>query len=592
MVLIFINGIKVLGDNIWGILILITSCLGVGLWMARLMPGEWRKQAWLLFPFSLIAGIFPLALFSLFFALTAWLWPPILVIGFIGYGVLGFGGLVTWFILEGKKIQLGIPKWAFLLGSICLFFLLVVRLAFLKDLLLPPYSDGVEHFLMVRDLLSPAIAPQGSHALPEIFERYYHFGFHGIAAWLAVVSCESPEHAIILFGQILQVISPLAVLFLVGASTSNRSAAFFAALLAGIGFKMPAFASNWAKYPTISGIVLFPVALGAIYLVWKYGKNKPLTWVLAALLSGGMVVFHSRTLMCLVLAALCFLISLFFDRFIPRKVIPWITFLVGFFAGYILISQWYLMQFYCSGSCYTLIGIAIFTPLAILYTPSLVLGIFLFLLGMVGMSILHLPHGLLTYSATWIDGPFLGVATYQPLVVLGGLGIAGLLSSGEALIRKVGWVRWKWIGNTLTTLLVVLVFWIFSKIDTFKPNSCCNYIHVSDINAFKWIENNIPLEAVIIISGYPVGETLISMDGGMWITALTGRQTRIEGNSYNWDSLEKLRAVCETGDVYVYYGGEYYSFEDTRFLRADWYKPVFEENRVRIYHVTTCIGKK
>ncbi|KAF0108577.1 MAG: hypothetical protein FD146_463 [Anaerolineaceae bacterium] len=589
---VFLDGLSELGRNAGAILLFFSASLGAGVWLARLFPGGWKEQAWLLVPFGLAAGLVPLALLSMLFALLGWLWPPILKIGHIGMAALAVSGLLAWIVRERKRVALGVPAWAGALGGLALFLLLVVRLAFLEGLLLPPYSDGAAHYLMARDLLAPASAPQGSHALVGLLQRYYHFGFHGLAAWLVSVTGLPLETALPLLGQLFLVIAPLAALFLSGVTTGSRKFAAFAFLLAAIGWKMPAFASNWAKYPTAAGLALLPVTLGALYLLWKSGRRRPAAWIGAALLAAGVGIFHARTLVCLLVAGACFLLVRLLDRFAPKKILPWLAAAAGLLAGYALVSQQYLMQFYCGGQCYALGAAALLAPFAILYAPGLSLGIFLYLAGTIGASKLHLPEALRSYSVVWLDGPFLEVACYLPLAFLGGLGIAGLLGRLEAWPRRLRPTVRAWVRRAVTALIVLLVFWNVTRIDTFRPSSCCNYVHAADLAAIRWIGENTPPDAVVYVSGYKTGGSRVAMDGGMWVTALAGRRSIVEEYDYTWDTLEMLRLACAQGDVYVYAGGAYYSFEMERFNRPDWYDIVFAEGPVAIYHVSGCIGGK
>jgi hypothetical protein len=589
---VFLDGLSQLGRNAGAVLLFFSAALGAGVWLARLFPGEWKRQAWLLVPFGLTAGLVPLAFLSMTFSLLGWLWAPITKMGHIGMTVLAVGGLLAWFLRDRKRAAPGIPAWAAALGGLALFTLLVVRLAFLDGLLLPPYSDGVEHYLMVRDLLAPASAPQGSHALVGLLERYYHFGYHSLTAWLVNVTGTAPEQALPLVGQLFLVIGSLAMLFLAGVTTDSRKAAAFAALLAAIGWKMPAFASNWAKYPTMAGLALLPVALGALVLLWRDGRRKPAAWAGAALLAVGVGVFHARAFVCLVIAAACFLLVRLARRFLPKQVLPWLALAAGLLAGYFFFSQNYLMQFYCGRECYALGAVAVLAPVAILYAPGLSLGILLYLLGMLGAAKLHLPEAMRSYSVVWLDGPFMEVVCHLPLAFLGGLGIAGLLDWLEAWPRRLRLAVRVWVRFLVTALIVLLSIWNVARIDTFRPGSCCNYVQAADLAAIRWIGENTPPDAVVYVSGYKTGGSRVAMDGGMWVTALAGRRSIVEEYDTAWDTLEMLRLACAQGDVYVYAGSTFYSFQTERFVRPDWYDIVFADGNVMIYHVRACIGGK
>jgi hypothetical protein len=109
---VFLDGLSELGRNAGAILLFFSAALGAGVWLARLFPGEWKEQAWLLVPFGLTAGLVPLALLSMLFALLGWLWPPVMQIGHIGMAVLAVGGLLAWFLRDRKRVVPGVPAGA------------------------------------------------------------------------------------------------------------------------------------------------------------------------------------------------------------------------------------------------------------------------------------------------------------------------------------------------------------------------------------------------------------------------------------------------------------------------------------------------
>jgi hypothetical protein len=241
------------------------------------------------------------------------------------------------------------------------------------------------------------------------------------------------------------------------------------------------------------------------------------------------------------------------------------------------------MQFYCSGQCYALGAVALLAPFAILYAPGFSLGIFLYLLATIGASKLYLPDALLSYSMVWLDYPFMAIACYLPFSILGGLGAAGLL--GRLEVRA-------WLRNLAAALLLLLVVWNAAMIDSFSPDSCCNYAHTADLEAIHWIGANVPQDAYVAISTYPVYWGLMGMDAGIWVTPLTGRRSLMEEYGYNWDSSASLREVCSAGDVYVYVGDRYFSFQKDRLIKPDWYELVFESEETDVFHILSCIGGK
>jgi hypothetical protein len=568
-------GLYECGKNGAALILFFSAALGAGVWMARGLLGKWKEKVWLFLPLSLIGGVVLLASFSLLFFLLARYWPPLLKIGNIATAILSEASLLVWVLTRRREMKFAVTVEYFFLGCLLFLVLLAVRLAFLKSLLVPPYGDGAAHYITVKDMLSP-VSTAHSHRTPvTLLLSYYHYGFHSLVVWLVCGTGLAAEAAIPLVGQLLVVLSALGVLFLVGVTTQDSKAAAFAALLAGFGWKMPAYASNWAKYPTLGGMVVFMAALGVSYISWRNPKRRIIATLGAAFLLAGAVFFHSRILVCLAIALGCFLFAYIADRFVPRRVLPWVAAAIGLLAGFVFLRQSHLTMYYCGQKCYLLGVIALLGPFALLYAPGFSMGIFLYLLGIILAARINLPSALQSYSLTWLDDPFLSITAYIPLSLLGGLGVAGLLNLlvGRAHIREI-----------IAIVLFGLIIFNFTSLDSFYPESYYNYVGSADLDAIHWLDHNLPAQAVFVIAGSSIQGSVTGVDAGVWISPLTGRASVIQILGYPWVMTDALRTACTSDNLYLYVG----STQKMVSVSPVKYKQVYSKNSAKIYRVLEC----
>ena len=91
-------------------------------------------------------------------SLAARAWPVALLPGYLLLAAAGCLGALTW-LLVTRRTSFHPGRAALPLGAILLLLVLMLRLAFLKGLLLPPNFDVAQHYLIVQDILSPTGRP-------------------------------------------------------------------------------------------------------------------------------------------------------------------------------------------------------------------------------------------------------------------------------------------------------------------------------------------------------------------------------------------------------------------------------------------------
>lgn len=563
------DGIFVAG-NYWGaILLALIPILGFGGLLAKRLSLENEKD-WLFFPLSLPFGIIALSLLSFATILLAQIFPIILPIG--SWLIFGFGTIL--FITHLK----GCLDWrsnAFYFAAF--FTILVIRLAFFKELLMPPYSDPVEHYKIVQDFLSPNADPKSFYS---IFGHYYHFGFHSLSVWLfTLVNTDSPL-ILVLWGQIFLAIIPFSVLGLVGSITQDETAAWIAFLLAGFGWEMPAFAANWGKYPMLAGTAVFAAPVAVLYLLSSHKLNKK-SLLLGITLIFGVAFLHTRLLISIILAIFSYVVARqFTDRLVAKKKI--IKFLL--LAGGVFLSLWFhwgtFHQGYYNAYFTILIGILLLLPFAFRSFPTLALAALIFLLGMGIVAKIPTPAFLQNYSHSLLDRTFVQISLFLPLSILGGLGISGFW---KAFANK------KFLRNGIMVIISFLLTFNAAQL-SYYPDPCCKYVRDRDVAAFNWIKLNITSEAVFFIPGLRVSDHILGTDAGIWIEASTGNKTKKRPFDISWRAPDVIADICQFDPVYIYAGGRAFSFDIAEDMETSpQYQKVFSEGKVNIYKVNCSI---
>ncbi|HEY2981522.1 MAG TPA: hypothetical protein VGJ22_10100 [Anaerolineales bacterium] len=490
------------------------------------------------------------------------------------------------------------PTRIFVVLALMLCALCLVRLAFIRDLVLPPYSDSVEHYLIVTDLLHPERAPDAFYNMGNLSSHYYHFGFHALAGWTAALSSAPVSQVLLVLGQILQALIPLSLFFIVRTLTRSNAAGLFAVLLAGLGWRMPAFASNWGKYPALTGIVTFLFALSMLYLAGSAAGRKETQGLLATALAAGLVsaLTHTRSLLLLVIAVGSWWIA---GRIVEGRrawrnsallisapLLMWIVIQITRTP-----ELTFMMEPYARAGFYSTLLVALLLPYGLKYFPRPMFSALLFLLLLLMLTLVALPAELERLSGqTLLDRPFAQMILFLPLSAIGGFGLAGV---GRDLAAK--WresrrreLRGKlWIAVSLLLCLAVTVHALHAY--DFSPSSCCTLAKEDDLAAFDWIENHLPKDAVILIASIRTPSRSLGVDGGLWITALTGYRTEKWPHDAALDSAANLAQMCAKGATHLFVGGTASRFVlDPAAIPSGWYELLFAADGALLYRISGC----
>lgn len=568
-----IDGFSMLQEYGVGIAGFFVSVLGLGFtatrWLARDDIGNGLRAL-----IGISSGAVILSVLSYALVIAGHFVPPALKTGSFLIIALALVGPAAAFWPRPFEVRL--PRGAVALIGLALSLLLIARLIFLKHILVPPYSDSVIHFQIVEDLLHPGAGRELNISLDSLPERYYHLGFHSLAAWLTSFSSIEPIASIPLVGQLFLVLAPVSIALLAYAATKSEHAAWMAGLLGAIGWHMPAFAANWGKYPALSALVCLPGVLASLSLIRVKPLENRASLFFGLFLLAGLTLMHTRILVVVFLAGLSYLVAW---KAGPKEEIPYAQ-AVRFSLLYLIsLSPLYpmLAEFY--GGLPVLVIMLVLLPSAFQAFPRLSLGAAFFTCCLWSLQLIQsLLSGFLPEI---LNRQFIEIMLYIPFSLLGGAGFAGVMRS----LPAAGYFRW--LAASMPIAIIMVQFWAGHSM---YPDACCEYYGAEDEKAFRWIRTNTTDRSLVLTSAFESGGQFFGTDAGIWIQPLTNRSTNKAAYDTEWSLTAELEQLCRAGarELYIYAGGRKFSFASSRLVQADWAEPVFRAGGTVIYQVSRC----
>jgi hypothetical protein len=459
-----------------------------------------------------------------------------------------------------------------------LFLLLLVRLAFLKHIILPPYSDSPVHYQIVRGFLQPEAGSHSKLSLGNIFKNYYHYGFHSLVVWLCSITNSNPLDVMPFIGQLFLVIAPLSIMVAVKIITRDGAGALFAGLLTAGGWYMPAFAENWGKYPALASLAVLPAVAALLYL-WKLDRKQSITnYVWMGILIAGLALLHTRAFASLLLLTICYLVA---NKFLPDDNFG--VFQSVRYALLCICSLWplktYLVDYYAGWA----IAVALFMllPFAFREFSKVSVTVLLFIVGI--WLITDSPHLFNSEYRGILDRQYVEMMLYIPFSLLGGMGLAGLLKS-QLLSDN--------LQLLVMFILTGIVFFSFSDHSAVLPDPCCDYFRADDQSAFSWLQNHGKENDLILISTFDNNGQMLGTDAGVWVNPLLGLNTNKIRYDSEWVQSSDVGSLCASSinDVFIYAGGRPFSFSNEQLSQKIELQEVFRAGEIRIYQLSGCIG--
>ncbi|HUP27458.1 MAG TPA: DUF6541 family protein [Chloroflexia bacterium] len=521
-------------------------------------------------------------------ALSIAFWPLLLLYTSLAGG--GFSAVLLWVVLAVCGLIAGLLAWdawkpagqgdvprarkagtpgTMLLGS-ALFGLtglsLAYRLGDIQGLAVPMFGDSLHHTLITKLIIDRGQVPSGYLPYVPVDTFTYHFGFHTLAAVVALLVGTTAPYAVLLVGQVLNAASvPLAYL-LNRVLFGSRLAGLAAGLVTGFISIMPAYYVNWGRYTQLAGQVLLSGAL--VFLVRTLSRDfRRSDLALMAFCVAGLVVVHYRVLIFFGLFALAYgAWQLVTSRGRPGHLArSWARGFAAVFAGLAAASPWLanLAVNYFPG----LFGrLRTVTPdyLQEYNNPTsleIFAGRLLPTLGLLGLvvGVSHLarraargssknqlssvperqvrPEASSVVLAIWIAllvgslwvvpgaiGSYtVAITLYIPLAALGGYGIGWGAGQVSRLL--------KFSPGVLATAILIAAPFSATVLRTghvTDPGSF-QYVQPADLRAFDWVRTHTPDNARFLISSQfsYAGRGVTASDAGMWLPLLTGRSVTI-----------------------------------------------------------------
>jgi len=586
---VLMDGFSVLVDQAWTIF----SILIIVVWGQTIFTAIFKKAFEDQFTF--------LELFSL--SLAGWILPSSLLSVLLFIGVFLFGeiaAIVIFAIATGVFISTlfvwKLNRVSLLTGLILILsfaFFLTLKLAFLRNIILPSYFDSAEHYRIIKYFVGYYELP--SNDLP--LSNYYHVGFHLLSASISYFFDLEIVDTILVFGQAMLAILPFSLFFIVKRETGSNAAAAFTGLLAGLGWHMPSHLMNWGKYPALFSLVGIHFVLNVGYLAYRSNRFKfkrSIYWLLGL----GVLVsalIHTRSLIVFV----CMIIAILFTAWRGRLPLffQWLVFVLVLCA---LAVQIFVVQ---KSSILTLLfgyytGQDIFaTSLVIFFLifsswafPDLTF--FMLAISALMMTGLFIPvTGFAGYGPqTLLDRPYVQMILYLPLSILGGLGLSGLFQFLQGLSFYP-----KRLMPFVTLFFVVFLFWNAKNNHKFYPSDCCQFFNRDDLAALQWMDRTLPLDSNIMIAASNLYVTsleegaLAGADSGIWIAPMISRKTIPVRGNLSFDRSDVHVDICRQKIDFIYVGNMPQSFNVLQLdAQKDWYQIAFLLPQARVYQVIAC----
>ena len=522
-----------------------------------------------------------------------------LALSFSG-GLLGFCLFclsTTWFHLQpslipGLLLLAGALVLSFLYGPALLrthfwgllkllaFFaiLLGLRLLFIHNLLVPPYADSVQHVQIVQDMLHPVQPPQAFFQISLSPKTYYHFGFHALAAWLAGSTNTTAAETVMLLGQYFQTMAVLSIFPLARTLLKTSAGAWGAMLICALLLPMPAYASNWGKYPAIASLTGMGFCLGLFATLINAKRPGSIKhWILLSIAIFSTLMLHSRQLMIFLIALVIYWV---FSRFvIPQSQNSRVTQEKQFIAicMVLLLSLSILFLIINTPSYYyVFLLVLILGAGAVYYDYDVALGVMAFAILIIFLGgFPYLADFLPKRFEVLMDPTFQKIILFLPLGLLAWLGLEGI---AKFLLGE----KFK---NINAILLLFIVFVGVINISFFQdqhPSPCCVFMNDDDLFSFEWMKLNLPPHTLVGVSATGESRNYQASDGGAWAEMLAGFPTRKIAYDTNFE--DELMNFCQHGLSYYYAGGMENSFDEYSLTQAGAHY-IFGLGKVRIYSV-------
>ena len=479
--------------------------------------------------------------------------------------LFGCAVLIWLFLSRWKKedFELKFPaiKLVDVILLIILLLIIVTRFWVIRSLAFPMWGDSYHHTLITQLLIDNQGLFESWKPYTDAATFTYHFGFHAAVSVFHWATNISATQSTLIVGQIINIISVLALYPLAILVFKNQWSGVVALLVAGLLSPMPMFYVNWGRYTQLAGQV---VLLIAIWFTWILFKSKNHSWrsiALTSILVSGLAMTHYRVIIFYSVFVIAFIIL----KLKNKKFIPILkrTLWFGIGAGVIFLP-WFLNVFrgqILSMFRYTATNVASATDIGGTKTISYSIGnltdylpITLWLLAIIvlaiciwqkklSVAIISLWWFILVLVANphWIGYPgglsinnfTVFIAAYIPVSL-----ILAVIPTWWIPSQKPFFLRKKMATISLAFVICALGFW-----GSWQRHSAANPLKFSlaaepDIRAAAWIQDNISRDANFLVNTFLAFNegVIVGSDGGWWLPLIANRQTMLPPITYIFES--------------------------------------------------------
>jgi hypothetical protein len=437
-------------------------------------------------------------------------------------------------LLWRRRPRLGPFHWHHLWLALLLLLGLVVRLLAVRDLSFPPWVDASRHALITQ-----IMAERGQ--MLAVFEPYlpvadvpYHFGFHTLAASLALLGGWPLPRLLLLLGQGMGAAVPLALYGATWMVTRRRGAALLAAFLVALPFYFPGYYVSWGRFTQLSSLIILPLLLALTWHSLRGARGWRAAWPLLALLAAGLALLHFRVFLLYLVFCLLALLA--------ARGRGWRFLLAAGVLGAVLVAPYLLLlarhtmpsgvltaapeDYAAFPSGYLTIGwerafwwLAVAAWLAALFATARGrpwARLPLLLAAWPGAIVLVLNGPL---AAAWLlnlNSAY--IVFFVPLALILAIVASRIprVLSRRRILRPCALA----IGGFLVPM--ALLFGARQQITIVNPETVL--ARPSDVAALAWIDSHLPDDARVAVNAWKwLGETWTGSDGGAWLLPLTGR---------------------------------------------------------------------
>lgn len=543
-----------------GLVLYVLPGWGLIQWIWRPSMLSWGEQLGLAASLSL--ALYPVL--TLWSYLIGWQAGPLITWSLGAMGLLS--GL--WLLIRRPPRWPGARAWftwqhaADLIYLALIALLIVTRLWPIRTMAAPAWGDSVHHTLIVQLILDHGGLFQSWEPYAPIATFSYHFGLHAALASWAWLSGAEAAQAVLVGGQVINVLAVLALYPLaVRLADGNRWAGIGAVLIAGFLAQMPAYYVNWGRYTQLAGQALLPGLLWAFDVWWTQEKRPALRLLLGLVILGtGLLLTHYRIAAIAAGAGLAWTLwALWQHRHHVREwfhrtlwgagaaavigllSLPWLmimrssrlTYVAGVVAergrdleasGRDLIA-WGAVDAYYTRLLW--VGAVVALLWALIRKPKVAVVLLLWSLT---TFLLTNPYLLRWPGSGLVSNFTLVIGVYIPLALALGWGL-GAIST---------WLSALTLGRfcICVSLIVLTVYGVDQQLQIVDP--FFQLVTPADQETMTWIDQHIPSDATFLVNGFlAYADTVaVGSDAGWWLPYYTRRKNTVPPIVYTIERLE------------------------------------------------------